>query len=43
MPAGKKKPQVMNTAHSAISYFITGLSPTYMFACAWQIPCSRCL
>ena len=31
-----KKTQVMNTAHSAISYFITGLPPTCMFACAWE-------
>jgi len=31
-----KKTQVMNTAHSAISYFITGLSPTCLFACAWE-------
>ena len=31
-----KKTQVMNTAHSAISYFITGLSPTCMLACAWE-------
>ena len=33
---GKKKTQVINTAHSAISYFITGLSPTCMFVCAWE-------
>ena len=31
-----KKTQVMNTAHSAISYFVTGLSPTCMFACGWE-------
>jgi len=34
IPTYGKKTQVMNTAHSAISYFITGLSPTCMFACA---------
>ena len=26
----------MKTAHSAISFFIAGLSPTCMFACAWE-------
>ena len=35
-PTYGKKTQVMNTAHNAISYFITGLSPTCMFACAWE-------
>jgi len=29
------KTQVMDTAHSAILYFTTRLSPTCMFACVW--------
>ena len=29
-------PGIMNTAHSATSYFTTGLFPSCMFACAWK-------
>ena len=36
IPTYGKKTQVNNTAHSAISYFITWLSPPCTFACAWE-------